>query len=204
MKGTMVTLSFLMIIMISLPVFAGTYVENFDDGNLDGWEIFDAGEPGSQWTVVDGVLTCNRETIWMSDLLFGEEDWRNYSIECDARIVEPLDEITDNHCALVIGFDLRVTYPEDDESKPTDVTCLASGSDKSSFIWPGLNGEFLDQTPASDFDFELGRWYRLKGVAHEDTFEFYIDGRLVASYTDDRIKTGRVGVMAAGASRIAV
>ena len=173
---------------------AGTYVENFDDGDFDGWEIFDAGEPGSEWTVENGVLTCRREIIWMSDLLFGEEDWRNYTIECDARIVEPLDEI------YGMAFDLRVTYPEDDETKMTDVTCLASGSSKTAFIWPGLNGEFLDQTPSSDFDFELGRWYRLKGVAHEDTFEFYVDGRLVASYTDDRMPTGRLGLMAAGAS----
>jgi len=186
-------------LMVSLPTWAGTYVENFDDGNFDGWEIFDAGKPGSQWTVEDGVLTCRREIIWMSDLLFGEEDWRNYTIECDSRILEPLDE------TYGMALDLRVTYPEGDESKTNDVTCLASRSDKMATIWPWINGEFPDQKtssdfPSSDFDCELGRWYRLKGVAHEDTFEFYLDGRLVASYTDDRIKTGRVGVMAAGAS----
>ncbi|MBM3212187.1 DUF1080 domain-containing protein, partial [Candidatus Poribacteria bacterium] len=196
MRYIVVTLALCLMVV---SAYAGTYVENFDDGNFNGWEIYDAGKPGSKWTVENGILTGRREIVWMSDLLFGKENWRNYSIECDARILEPLDEI------YGMAIDLRVTFPPDDESKESSVSCLASGSDKRAYIWPWIDGEFPDQKtpedfPTTNFDFELGRWYRLKAVAHEDTFEFYIDGRIVLSYTDKRFPTGRLGVMAAGAS----
>jgi len=113
--------------LMVVSAYAGTYVENFDDGNFDGWEIFDAGQPGSQWTVEDGILTGRREITYMSDLLFGEEDWRNYSIECHARILEPLDEI------YGMALDLRVTYPEGDESKTKDYMRYILTRDTRSF-----------------------------------------------------------------------
>ena len=44
----------------------------------------------------------------------------------------------------------------------------------------------------------MNRWYHLKGIAHEDNFELYIDGELMASMSDSRFPTGRVGLQANG------
>ena len=178
------------ICLLAVSAYAGTYVENFDDGDFDGWEIYDAGEPGSEWTVEDGVLTCRREILWGTDLLFGEEDWRNYTIECDIRIVEAMAE---ELCLL--GFDLRMTGTEVVED--LDVVCLPLGyREQEAWISAWIDFEYIAQSESKAIDVELGRWYRLKGVAHEDSFELYLDGRLVASYTDDRFPGGRLSLFA--------
>ena len=173
---------------------AGTYVENFDDGDFDGWEIFEGGEPGSEWTVEDGVLTCRREILWISELLFGEEDWRNYTIECDAKMVEPLG---DELCFM--GFDFRIVGTDivDGLLDNDDVCSVVEFFGQEASISAWINNEFSGTSESKGIDFELDRWYRFKAVAHEDTFEFYIDGRLVASYTDDRFPTGRIGFFVA-------
>jgi len=168
-------------------------VENFDDGNFDGWEIFDGGKPGSQWTVEDGVLTCRRELFWISDLLFGEEDWRNYTIECDAKMVEPLGE------EAYIAFDLRLMNTDilDGKLDNDSVSTVIDFHRQEASISSWIDNEMSEISEIKAIDFELARLYRLKAVVHEDTFEFYIDGRLVASYTDDRFPTGRVGLFVA-------
>jgi len=178
------------ICLLVVSAHAGTYVENFDDGDFDGWEIYEGGEPGSEWTVEDGVLTCRREILWGTDLLFGEEHWRNYTIEFDVRMVEPTAE---ELCS--VGFDLRMTGTEVVEDLDV-VTSPLAYREQEAWISAWIDFEFIAQSENEAIDFELGRWYRLKGVAHEDSFEFYLDGRLVASYTDDRFPGGRLGLFA--------
>ena len=85
---TMKAIATFFVMLITLPAWAGTYVDNFDDGNFDGWEVMDIKNQGVKWTVENGVLICNRSSAWDSFLRFGEEEWRNCSIECDARLVQ--------------------------------------------------------------------------------------------------------------------
>ncbi|MFC1715294.1 FlgD immunoglobulin-like domain containing protein [Candidatus Poribacteria bacterium] len=180
--------------MLVVSAYAGTYVENFDDGNFDGWEIFEGGEPGSEWTVEDGVLTGRREILFVSDLLFGEEDWRNYTIECDAKMIEPLGEEL-----CLMGFDYRIVDTDivDGQLNNDDVSPVAGFLMQQALISVWIDNEFSGESEHKDIDFELNRWYRFKAVAHEDTFEFYIDGVLVASLIDDRFPTGRLGLFIA-------
>jgi len=200
MKGIAVTTTLALCLLLtwaigaSYTAQAGTYVENFDDGDFDGWEIYDGGEPGAEWAVEDGVLTCRREILWMAELLFGEEDWRNYTIECDARMLEPMEEEL-----CLIAFDLRVTGAEivDDQPAIDGVTSVVGFRRQEAWFSAWIDNEFSGESEYKAIDFELHRWYRLKAVVHEDTFQFYVDGRLVASYTDDRFPTGRLGLFAA-------
>jgi len=60
----------------------------------------------------------------------------------------------------------------------------------TALIWPWLNGNGLGTSAQKPFKQEMDRWYHFKAVANEDNFEFYIDGELMASYTDDRFSTG--------------
>jgi len=196
MKGIAVTTTLALCLLLtwaigaSYTAQAGTYVENFDDGNFDGWEIFETGEPGAEWTIEDGVLTCKREILCGTDLLFGEEDWRNYTVECDVRMVEPMAEEL-----CLIGLDVRITGTEIVEN--LDVVSSAvfyREQDAWSAAW--IDFELSRESEHKAIDFELGRWYRLKAVAHEDNFEFYLDGKLVVSLTDDRFPGGRLGLFA--------
>ena len=172
--------------MLVASAHAGTYVDNFDDGDFDGWEVIEPAE----WKVVDGVVTCRRGTNSATALDFGEDDWRNYTIECDARIVEPI--VTLHNTSL----GLRMLWRN--SSDFNYIWCLPSVAWGTALIWSWLNGKGSEQSAQKPFKQEMNRWYHLKGVAHEDNFEFYIDGELMASLSDPRFPTGRVGLETIG------
>ncbi len=177
--------------LIALPIWAGIFADNFDDGDFNGWEIWDSGRPGSEWRVKDGVLTCWRMIARGSDLYFGEEGWRNYTIECDAKIVEALGAF------YAIGFDLRLS-DMDNVMDFSLVRCMAGFTVQEAYIWPWIHGLEVRGLGSKAWDLHLDRWYRLKGIANDDNFEFYIDGKLAASLSDSRFPTGRVAIFAIG------
>lgn len=169
-----------LVMLIALSAQAGTYIDNFDDGDFDGWEAMGPAE----WQVVDGVVTGRSEVNSGSGLLFGEHDWRNYTIECDAKIVETI--------ATLPNASLGLRMLDRSLSDFNYIWCLPSVAWGTAFIWPWLNGKGLGLSAQKPFKQEMNRWYHLKGVAYEDNFEFYIDGELMASLSDSRFPTGRV------------
>ena len=78
-----------------------------------------------------------------------------------------------------------------------DVCSVVEFFGQEAWISVWIDNEFSRESEHKPIDFELDRWYRFKAVAHEDNFEFYIDGRLMASFTDDRFPTGRLGLFVA-------
>lgn len=193
MKRNMFRASLLvMALMISLPAWAGTYVETFDDGDFDGWEIVEGWDAvgASEWNVVDGVATCRNGSTYGSMLFFGEDDWRNYTIECDARIAEPIVNLHNT------SLGLRMLWRN--SSDFNYIWCLPSPAWGTALIWSWLNGNGLGQSAQKPFKQEVNRWYHLKGVADEDNFRFYIDGELMASLSDSQFPTGRPGLQTNG------
>ena len=175
---------------LAISAYPGTYVETFDDGDFGDLDIYNYGGGISEWKVEDGILICRRPVSMTSTLLYGEENWGNYSIECDARIVEPIANL------YSIGLDLRVSNI-DNASSINDVWCLA-GNQGVVYIWAWLNGNSAVQSPQKAFHLQLNRWYHLKAIANENEFEFYIDGELMASLSDSRFPSGRVGLAVTG------
>lgn len=178
--------------LLVVSAHAGTYVETFDDGDLAGWEFVEglSAVGQSEWKVVDGVATCRNGAVAGSILFFGEDDWRNYTIECDARVVEPIANLYNT------SLGLRMLW-----TNSTDfnyIWCLPSPPWGAALIWSWFNGNGSGQSARKPFEHEINRWYRLKGVAHEDSFELYIDGELMASMSDSRFPTGRPGLQANG------
>jgi hypothetical protein len=175
----------MMALMIALPAWAGIFKDDFNDGNFDGWEIENCRVPGSEWKVDNGVLTCRRPSHASTFLLFGEKEWKNYSIEFDAKMVQIL---SDFHA---IGMDLRL------QNTANGIWCAIRGGVNNAFIQLWLNDQPANQI-SKPFDFELNRWYRLKGIANDDNFEFYIDGELMISLSDSHFPTGYVDLDANG------
>jgi len=58
--------------LLVVSAYAGTYVDNFNDGDFDGWETIGP----AVWKVVDGVATCRNGSTYGNMLFFGEDDWR--------------------------------------------------------------------------------------------------------------------------------
>lgn len=179
------TILFYMILAIVAPVWAGTYTENFDDGNFDGWEIVNTKGGASEWKVENGILQCTRNNVWISSLVFGQEEWRNYSIKFDAKMLEKLDPQWHT-----MGIDFRIT------EELSFVWCSMGDSARWAFIevWLDNNGPLKHSD--KKLDFQLDRWYHLKGVANKGNFEFYVDDELLVSLYDLSLPAGRIGLSA--------
>lgn len=58
MKYIVIVSSLLMVaLMFSLTAQAGTFKDNFNDGNFDGWETTDFCGSVPEWKVENGILT---------------------------------------------------------------------------------------------------------------------------------------------------
>ena len=119
-------------------------------------------------------------------LFFGADDWRNYTIECDAKIVEPIVNLHNT------SLGLRMLWRNSSDSNYFGVYQVHLEE------WLCINFKDSMQSAQKPFKQEINRWYRLKGVAHEDSFEFYIDGELMASMSDARFPKGKPMLQANG------
>ena len=76
-----------------MPTFAGTFKDNFDDGNWAGWTAvatltWDT-NVADRVSVVDGILRLdhvNKSGYHL--ILVIDEDWQDYSFSADMRLVE--------------------------------------------------------------------------------------------------------------------
>ncbi|MBI1922861.1 hypothetical protein HYR99_01285 [Candidatus Poribacteria bacterium] len=70
---------------------AGTFRDDFEDGNLKDWrqETPFAQEP-TLWEIVDGELECTRPDSKSTLLITGEFDWKDYTIEYDVKLLKDL------------------------------------------------------------------------------------------------------------------
>jgi len=91
-------IAILSLLMLSVSAWAGTFRDDFEDGNWDGWELF-AGHRSNinaveRFSITEGVLHIDARVNSMDTtgyemglILMG--DWRDYSFSADMRIVQP-------------------------------------------------------------------------------------------------------------------
>jgi len=81
------------VFLLSLSAWAGTFRDNFEDGNWKGWEaiakpLWDT-NVADRVSVVEGVLSLDHlNKPGQSLRLLIDEDWKDYSFSADFRIVE--------------------------------------------------------------------------------------------------------------------
>ena len=88
---------------LMLLVEAGTFRDDFEDGNLDGWRI-ESHPPAGVWQIVDGGVESRRQVSNATFLITGQESWRDYTISCDVMM-------TENFGKNGIGFIARYKSP---------------------------------------------------------------------------------------------
>ncbi len=184
------------LLLIALPTFAGTLRDDFNDGDIEGWQPTFAKNPeNSIWEVVKGVLIGRRVSGWAADLVVGDATWKDYTIEFDMRVTERLaNEFGGRyHYAGVIGR-LRVENGIEIDALGFNLNFKVP---PTIWSWGWRNQAFLHdvQTP---FDAELGTWYHMRAIFEGDKFECYIDGKRVASYASSVLPTGLVGLSVGG------
>ena len=193
-----------------IAAYSGTFLDDFNDGNLDGWHILMAPEPfiPNRVRLEDGYLVMDTK-VGKNDnpailkVLFLElersnaKNWDSYTLTCRVRIVEvslgynPSFNISvrsrEGHFDVMTGQRMLI-LPKHDivgvVTFPPDAKIAPDGVD-------GVihRGNF-------ETAIKLRRWYQVKIAAEESNFEFHFDGNRVSKYKDDTAGPGTVVFLA--------
>ena len=177
-----------------LSVFAGTFLDTFEDGNLDGWQElvpWDR-EPGS-WEIVDGGLHGTVDDGYPRLFTTGDATWKDYTVEFDVR---PLKK----HGSQTISIVARVQEKWFVQCRITEpVVVLPDGGNAAEKGWVFCSAGNL-QLPNADLLFfephpllKLFRWAHFKLSVEGDIFTFWVNGELVMAPTKLRIVRNREG-----------
>ena len=200
----------LMALLIAvLPVgvaYAGTFSDDFSDGNLDGWHI-DKFAPRVPVEIKSGyVVMDTREKRNDDPALLGSkymalelrtgnaENWKAYTLTCRVQISEALDQpftIFSIHVRRGEGRFNRV-------AQQTMIIILTNQLISVSTIPP--DAKFDPKIGRGDHihrgNFKVlikrRRWYPIKIVADADNFAFYFDNNLLTEYEDKTAVPGTV------------
>jgi hypothetical protein len=157
----------LLMSLLAISIWAGTFRDNFNDGNFRGWTT----PFGGEWSVKDGAVLCQHssKTVVLS---IGEPDWEDYTVTFDGKI--------ESHNGMyAIGGMIR-----SDERNFNDVYfCLARTLVGGDRIETGVSEA---QQPVGtiindNFSLELDKWYNFRATLMGTQFDFFLDNELVIS-----------------------
>jgi hypothetical protein len=194
MEGDMRKMRAIVILFMMLTAasaWAGTLVDDFSDGDFDGWGEAWMLHNQTTWKVESGVLTGDNPSQWGTYLIIGDMAWQDYEVEVDAR----LTTIRNGGASIEIG--LRQNGQVGAQFKAiTFVLMKASwvGPEGAYALYFANNAVSVRKTIARQF--EIGKWYHLKVTVQGDHYQFYVDG---SKEIDIHFKTLESGGVALGA-----
>jgi hypothetical protein len=172
----------LALLLLTTSVWAGTLRDDFDDGDMDEWDVSEA---GPIWEVKDGELVITPRGFPV-DFLIGEPTWENYTVRVRTRIVKHRSTGNiESTSVLVRRESLMSLYVFGFGNR---------GGGKIAFALYAQGGPPARHFVSDPFQWELDTWYNLKVTAEGERFWFYVDNRLMIHYTDDTYPKGKVGI----------
>jgi hypothetical protein len=188
-------------ILLCLPAWAGTWSDNFNDGNLDSWQTFEENRGLEKWTVENGEASA--ESFGTFAILYtGEADWKDYTVECKANFKNR--ERTGFH---TMGVWVRLR----EHSGYYMALAMSWGAPAGYAIFKHFEGLFramrsidlLRGDKLGELSMpELNSWYRLKAKVERNKLSFYVNGMLALEVEDkdNPIESGKVGLCVQGTS----
>ncbi len=175
--------------------YAGTWVENFDDGNYDGWKLVIGSLPQrATVNVVNGELVFRDFNIpssgtedWL--VLEASRDWSDYIIELRFKFTEEIDPDFTSRGMIVTYHD---TFDGVPEGGPNTLFAAAlTGGEVMG--WVAIDGKFIG-IKSGVFQFSPGTWYHMKILVEGTHSEIFIDGQQVVAYDVEGFTKGGVGI----------
>ena len=183
-----------LLFLLPLSVWAGTFLDTFEDGNLDGWRElvpWDR-EPGS-WEIVNGGLHGAVHDGYSRLFTTGDNTWKDYIVEFDVR---PLKK----HGRPTISIAVRIQekwFVQCRISEP--VVVLPGGGNAPEKGWVFCSAGNLHRAKAEGLFFDphpllkLNRWAHFKLSVEGNIFTFWINDEQVMAPTELRIFRNREG-----------
>jgi pectate lyase len=209
------TKTILIILVIILPIFiigcgeeeeaeelAGTWRDNFDDGDLAGWRMatclwmqnFVTPDSGN-WIVEDGVAVGGDDDVSTRyDFYTGDMSWTDYTAEVSVKLTKDL-QLCPHHTSVWLG----VRGQEGDKFGLGNygVGLVSAYGVESAEILTYDMGQFFDMQRIT-FPTQVDTWYRLKMEVSGDQVRAYVDDTIVGEYQSDRFTSGSVVIGALG------
>ena len=180
--------------LLPFSVWAGTFLDTFEDRNVDGWRElvpWDR-EPGS-WEIVGGGLHGTVDDGYPRLFTTGDDTWKDYTVEFDVRPLKKHGRPTISIAARVQEkwfVQCRITEP---------VVVLPGGGNAPEKGWVFCSAGNMHREKAKGLFFaphpllKLNRWAHFKLSVEGDIFTFWINGEQVMEPTKLRIVRNRDG-----------
>ena len=168
----------IMVLLLLLPfsAVAGTFLETFDDRELQGWqELIQLNNPSGSWEIIDDELHAVSRETFLRLLTTGDNTWENYTIKFD---VKPLKK----HGISDISIAARVKGTWLIYCSIADPVVLVDGEpllgSRVSCVYGNLHGViFLILHTEPHPLLKLNKWSHLK---------LSVDGNMVAFWVNEK------------------
>ena len=180
MKYMMVGLTLFLLVMSS---WAGTFMDDFEDGDMDGWTPISFGAGGTS-KIENGELVLEGfgGASFLTFVIEGPT-WKDYTVQVNLMITK--------HSVAQAGVILRGVVNE------YSYGVLFVGANVKQLrtyhanIKTGWVPQHVQEVP---FDWEVNTWYVLKAVIEGDNFKYYVNDDLLMEYIDATYPSGGVGL----------
>lgn len=211
MKRLLIAL--LVVVLPVITAYSGTFVDDFSDGNLEGWNVLTAPPVHDDFVRLEGghlVLdTAHKENdpplfkfrdIFLELRTGNAENWDSYTLTCRIRFKEfPPEEEEGRLLYVAVRADgvaqqrmlilpviqtiQVITIPPDAQKIDPETGKVPRHIHRGTLIHKDLRRPI-----------RLNRWLRIKIVAERHSFEFHFDDNLVAQYEDETAVPGTVRI----------
>ena len=172
-----------LLLLLSFSASAGTFLETFDDKDLEGWEEIWADKGPALWEVVNDELRADSREAYIHLLTTGDSTWEDYTMELD---VKPLKKHGIGGISIAVRvqgtwlvycsiFDPVIIIGDDPPFQEARIGCFAA-----SLRRPPRALLFFEPHPL----LRLNRWAHLKLSVEGNIFTFWLNGEQVMEPTE--------------------
>jgi hypothetical protein len=171
--------------LLTFSVWAGTFFETFDDGDLEGWQelVVQLNEAAGSWNVINDELHAVSHEGFPHLLTTGDDTWEDYTLEFE---VKPLKK----HGRGAIAIAARVKGSLLFYCSFADLVILGNDDPLLGSFLSCMKGDFHDaEFTVLYFEshplLRLNRWSHLKLSVKGKHFIFSLNGKKIAETEDD-------------------
>jgi hypothetical protein len=189
----------LCLLLLPVMVWAGTFTDDFNDGDMDGWVKSDVWGVGASWEVNNGVLvgtSGNPKGIDTQLYLIQGMNWVDYQVSARVRIVSTFSPDLAGGGLLIRQTANRQQYMA---YKPImhDTVFKPEGPHIRYLLMRGGGGNWVIES--EPYEFETGIWYELQVEVSGNRFVCHVDGEEVMTAEHNEFLKGSVGFTINGA-----
>ncbi len=167
---------------------AGRWWDDFDDGNLHGWDVYNFEPRVEKWDVQDGAAVGEIfELGSMSLLVAGEPDWVDYTVSCRAKFEKTMDEQG--------SLGISIYESEDADNRYAFFLNISAGT---MAIWRVEKGDW--GVPVTTlFEVEKDTWYTLQASVIGPQLAFVVNDTPLVAISRELLPPGRFALVVSNA-----